>query len=121
MKRSIVSRLIAKDLYLYRWLIVGALIAGMASLFISRYSGGDNVTTGLNVGILMFMSTVIAFGIAISMIGILKERQDKSQLFVLSLPVSTRQYSIAKVGAALIAFLVPWFVLTAGVFATIAL
>jgi ABC-type transport system involved in multi-copper enzyme maturation permease subunit len=115
MNRSIVGRLVAKDLYLYRWLIAGALLAGVASLVLSRFGKGDNVSTGPNVGILLFMTTIITFGVFISMLGILKERQDRSQLFVLSLPVSAAQYSTAKVLAALIAFLVPWLVLTAGV------
>ena len=30
MNRSIVGRLVAKDLYLYRWLMVTALLAGVA-------------------------------------------------------------------------------------------
>jgi ABC-type transport system involved in multi-copper enzyme maturation permease subunit len=115
MNKSIVGRLIAKDLYAYRWLIAAAFVAGVASLVLSSTSEGDNVSTGPNLGIILFMTTIIAFGIFIPMIGILKERQDKSQLFVLSLPVSAAQYSFAKVLAALIAFLGPWLVLTAGV------
>jgi ABC-2 type transport system permease protein len=115
MNRSIVGRLIAKDLYLYRWLIAGALLAAVASLVLSGFDEGDNVRTGLNLGFLLFITTIIAFGIAIAMLVILKERQDRSQLFVLSLPVSTAQYAIAKVLAALAAYLVPWLALTAGV------
>ena len=115
MNRSIVGRLVAKDLYLYRWLMVTALLAGVVSLVISSVSPGDNVATGLNPGVVLFMTTIIAFGIFISMLGILKERQDGSQLFVLSLPVSPGEYAIAKVWAALAAFLVPWMLLTAGV------
>jgi ABC-2 type transport system permease protein len=115
MNRSIVGRLVAKDLYLYRWLMAGALFAGVVSLGVSHVSAGDNVSTGLNAGTVLFMTTIIAFGIVIPMIGILKERQDNSQLFVLSLPVTAAQYSTAKVSAALIAFLLPWLVLTAGV------
>ena len=120
-ERSIVGRLIRKDLYLHRWLIAAALILGVASLVVSRFSTGDNVETGLNVGIVLFITTIIAFGIFIPMLGILKERQDRSQLFVLSLPVSAAQYSMAKVSAALFAFLVPWISLTAGVVVTTAL
>ena len=115
MNRSIVARLIAKDLHLYRWLIAGAVVAGIASLALSELVPGDSVTTGLNVGILLFITTVMAFGIFIAMYGILKERQDHSRLFVLSLPVSPAQVSIAKVAAALVAFLGPWLVLTGGV------
>jgi len=114
MNRSIAARLIAKDLYLYRWLMVLAVVAGFLSFVVSRFSSGDHVTTGMNAGILLFITTVIAFGISIPML-VLKERQDKSQLFVLSLPVSPAQYSIAKVGAAVVAFLLPWLTLTGAV------
>ena len=111
---SLVGRLVAKDLYFYRWLIVGTLLAGVASLAASRFEDGDGVSTGPNLGILLFMTTVIAFGVSLPMI-LLKEHQTRTSLFVLSLPVSPAQYSFAKVAAALIAFLVPWLGLTAGV------
>jgi ABC-2 type transport system permease protein len=115
MNRSLVGRLIAKDLFLYRWLIAGALLAGVASLVVSSLSAGDNVTTGLNVGFLLFVTTVLTFGIFLAMTLVLKERQDKSRLFVLSLPVSPAEYSLAKILAVLCAYLGPWLVLTAGV------
>ena len=104
---SLVGRLVAKDLYFYRWLIVGTLLAGVASLAASRFEDGDGVSTGPNLGILLFMTTVIAFGVSLPMI-LLKEHQTRTSIFVLSLPVSPAQYSFAKVAAALIAFLVPW-------------
>ncbi len=116
-RRSIVGRLIAKDLYLYRGYIAGAVVAGVGSLVLSHLLGGDagNAGSGApDLGILMFLTTVIAFGVSLPMI-VLKEHQSKAQLFVLSLPVSPAQYSMAKVAAALVAFLVPWTVLTAGV------
>ncbi len=116
MNRSIVGRLIAKDLYLYRGLIAAALLAGVAALVVSRFSEGDNVTTGLNLGFLLFMTTIIAFGIGIVMLGILKERKDKSLLFVLSLPISATQYALVESRfRRSVAFLVPWLALTAGV------
>ena len=112
---SIIGRLIAKDLYFYRWLIAGTPTVGIASLLVSHFVERDHVRGGANLGILLFITTVVAFGVFIPMFGIFKERQDKSQLFVLSLPVSTSHYVIAKISAALIAFLVPWLVLTATV------
>jgi len=115
MNRSILGRLIVKDLYLYRWMMIAALLAGAASLLVSNFSRGDGLSSGMNLGMLVFITTVITFGIFVAMTGILKERQDKSHLFVLSLPVSAAQYSAAKVCAALIAFLGPWLLLTGGV------
>ena len=51
--------------------------------------------------------------------GVVQERKDKVMLFILSLPVSTTQYLVAKVAANAIAFLVPWLVLTVATFAVI--
>ncbi len=100
---------------MYRWVMVGALAAGVVSLIVSVVDGRDNVTTGLNIGFLLFITTVITFGVIVAMFGILRERQDHSQLFVLSLPISAAQYARAKVSAAAAAFLIPWSLLTAGV------
>ena len=108
MSTSIVWRLIAKDLYLYRWLIGVALGVGLASLFIPRFGEGPN-----NVTLILLLTSVVALGIFIGIYGIMNERKEKSLLFVLSLPISTGQYTLAKVAAALIAFLIPWSILTA--------
>jgi ABC-2 type transport system permease protein len=104
-RRSMIGRLVAKDLYLYRWFIVGSTIAGLASLLVS---GLHDLT-----GLIMFMTTIVALGVFIAMYGILVERKEKTLLFVLSLPVTPLQYAAAKVLAALIAFLVPVTVLAA--------
>ena len=69
-------------------------------------------TVVMPTGLIGGFETIIAYGIFIAMLAILKERQDRSQLFVLSLPVSPAQYSRAKVWAALIAFFAPWSLLT---------
>lgn len=117
---SIMGRLIAKDLYLYRWFMLAAVLAGFVSIPLMSLGPGDGVNTGANIGMIVFMTVVIALGIFIAMYGLLKERQDKSVLFVLSLPVSGRQYRLAKVVAALVAFLVPWAILTVGMVGLIA-
>lgn len=109
---SVAWRLVVKDLYLHRWLVVVALVSGIASLVVSGLDEGDHVKTGPNLGFLLFITTVVAFGIFVPMTGILKERQDRSQLWVLSLPIAPSGYARAKVWASLIAFLVPWLLLT---------
>jgi hypothetical protein len=107
MSTSMVWRLIAKDLYLYRWMIGGSLAVGLASLFIA----GMNEMSGM-VGFILLLTSVVALGVFIAIYGIMTERKEKSLLFVLSLPISTTQYTVAKVSSALIAFLIPWLVLT---------
>lgn len=113
MNRSIVMQLVAKDLYLYRWMIVAAVLVGAVSV---PFMGGS----GVSVGLVLFMTNIIAFGIFLVMYGVLKERQERSLLFVLSLPVSPMQYTWAKVLAGLIGFLLPWAVLTLGIVALMA-
>lgn len=112
MNRSLIRILIMKDLYVYRWMMVAALVAGTVSLGLTGVSDGDGVNTGPDIGMILFITTIITFGILITMVGILKERQDRSQLFILSLPVSIRQYAFAKLSAALIAFVTPCVALT---------
>ncbi len=103
MKRSIVGSLIRKDLFLYRWLIGGTILVGLASLVLSGV-GGSLGTTG---GILLLTSLVV-LGAFLAIHSAITERQTRSLLFVLSLPISPMQYTAAKVVGALIAFLVPW-------------
>jgi ABC-2 type transport system permease protein len=105
--RSMIGRLVTKDLYLYRWLITGATLAGLASLYVAGLHG--------MTGLILFMTTIVALGIFIAMYGILVERKEKTLLFVLSLPVTPLQYAAAKVIAALIAFLIPVLVLATAV------
>jgi ABC-type transport system involved in multi-copper enzyme maturation permease subunit len=102
-----VWRLIRKDLYLYRWLIAGSLAVGLASLVLA----GVNEMTG-TIGFILLLTSIVALGVFIAIYGIMTERKEKTLLFVLSLPISTTQYTAAKVASSLIAFLIPWLVLT---------
>lgn len=108
MKSSMLARLIAKDLEFNRSLIIGGTLAGLAAIFLM---GASRI-----VGMIAFVTVVVVCGIFLGLVGVTRERTDKSALFVLSLPVSTLQYTAAKVLSALISFLVPWTVLlTAGI------
>lgn len=107
MSRSIVWQLIGKDLYLHRWFIAISLVAGLAAL---PFAGDDGVIG--NIGLILLLTAIVALGVFIAMYGVLSERQTKSLLFVLSLPISPMQYAVAKVAASMIAFLIPWGVLT---------
>jgi hypothetical protein len=114
MSRSIVTRLILKDLYLVRWIIAGAIVAGGVSLAVMPLS-----RTAGYVGGVSLICALIVLNIFLVMSGVIQERKDKVLLFVLSLPVSTTQYLVAKVVANGLAFVLPWLVLTAGTVAMI--
>lgn len=108
MNQSVVVRLIAKDLYLYRWLIIGTVVAGLASLFLAGIDGAVG-----QVGGILLITSMVVLGVFLAIYGLLTERSSRSLLFVLSLPISPMQYAVSKVGACLIAFLIPWLVITA--------
>jgi ABC-2 type transport system permease protein len=99
MNRSVVSALILKDLYLFRWMVAASILGGAAALAVmptGRISG--------YVGGVSFICVLVILNIFLVMTGVVGERKDKVLLFVLSLPVSTTQYTIA--------FTVTWLVLT---------
>jgi ABC-type transport system involved in multi-copper enzyme maturation permease subunit len=108
MSGSVVRRLIRKDLHLWRGHVIGALAAGGASLAIMPLT-----PVASYVGGVAFVCVLVILNIVLVMNGVVQERKDKVQLFILSLPVSTTQYTTAKVIANALAFTVPWAVLTA--------
>jgi hypothetical protein len=109
MSGSVIRRLVFKDVYLYRYMLALALGFGLLSVIVSGTS-----RVAFSVGSVFYLSTVIAFGVILVMYGIAQERKDKALLFVLSLPISPKQYLQAKMLSILTIFFVPWFVLTAG-------
>jgi ABC-type transport system involved in multi-copper enzyme maturation permease subunit len=107
MSGSMVWRLVAKDLYFLRWFIVFPIIAGAGALAVMPFGRVASYVGGVSL-----ICTLIIVNILLVMIGIVQERKDKVMLFVLSLPVSTTQYVIAKVLSNGIAFGTCWLVLT---------
>lgn len=115
MSGSIVRRLIVKDLYLQWPLTVGTLLAG--GVAIALLPRGE---IAYFVGWIALLVVLILLGVFTVMVSVIQERKDNVLLFVLSLPVSTKQYLLAKLAANAAAFLVPWIVLTATALAVIA-
>lgn len=111
---AIVRQLILKDLYLLRWMIVASILAGGVSIAIMPVS-----RVAAYVGAVSLMCTLIVLNIFLVMNSVVQERKDKVLLFILSLPISTTEYVVAKAAANVIAFLVPWLVLSAGAIAVI--
>ena len=106
-------RLILLDLYLMRWPVIGALIAGAVSSPSCR-SARSRVRRW-RLPHLRDRHPEHRPGDDL----IVQEKKDKVQIFMLSLPVSTTQYMAAKVMANAIAFAGPWIALTVGIVAVI--
>ncbi len=109
-------KLIAKDLFLFRWLIAAVLLAGFAGLLIA--ATGE---TGFSIGFLLWLTALIALGVMLALFGIAQERKDRSLLFVMSLPLSPRDYVRAKLLGLLLCFALPWAALSLGACALILL
>jgi ABC-type transport system involved in multi-copper enzyme maturation permease subunit len=99
---------VLKDLYLARGMIAASLVGGVLTLALMPWS-----TVAFYVGVVSFMVVLIVLNVALVMASVIGERKEKMALFVLSLPVSTTQYTVAKVISSLIGFLVPWALLCA--------
>jgi ABC-2 type transport system permease protein len=102
-------KLIAKDFYLHRWLIVASTVAGLAGLLIAAEG-----KVRFNIGMLIWLTTIVAFGVVLAMLAIASERKELALQFVLSLPLSHGDYVRIKLVGLLLCFLVPWFILSIG-------
>ena len=113
MNYFMIKRLILKDWYLQRWMILAALLGGVLSLGIVCIGG----QAAFLVGLILLITALIASGAQLAIATIVDERKERTLSFVMSLPISHREYTIAKLLGALIIFLVPWVSLVLGSFA----
>jgi len=109
---SLVPRLILKDWYFNRWIIVAYIALGLVALLLIGLE-----SEGLfYAGSILLITVLIGLGIHLAMTTVLQERKGKVLTFVMSLPISAMVYTAAKVLANLLIFLVPWITLVIGSF-----
>ncbi len=116
MNATLFRQLIGKDLYMTRFLLVGAVISGLGSLALCTRG-----PVGFTFGSITFMTTLIALGVMSAMYGVFEERKDRSYLFILSLPLSGHDYVKAKMVGSLLTFMIPWAILTIATLAMLSL
>jgi hypothetical protein len=104
MNYAMVKHLVLKDWYLQRYAIVAGLAGGAFSLGI--------IATGGNVafffGLILLITALIAVGAQLAVSTMVNERKEQTLAFVMSLPISYREYTASKILGNLIIFLVPW-------------
>lgn len=102
MSQSIIRQLVVKDLLLAWPMIVGSLVLGAVS--IAMWPWGN---VAFFVGGSLVVVSLILLNIMVVSQSLITERKEKIRVFMLSMPVSTTQYSVAKLLSSLIAYLVP--------------
>jgi ABC-2 type transport system permease protein len=118
MNWAMVGRLIWKDWYLSRVTILLALVGGMASLAMVAATHGSLIP--MILGIIVVVGILIGVG-QVVMMSTVTERKQQTLPFVMSLAISYREYTAAKIAGSLLMYLVLWTALVAGVVATILL
>jgi hypothetical protein len=105
-----VRKLILKEWHFGRDFAVGAIGLGVLVLIIeAAFIRSTNPVVRV-VTVVLFYGVLNAL-IWLPVTGVVRERTEQTLAFVMSLPVTIREYTAAKILSQLIVFLVPWFVL----------
>lgn len=116
MTSIMIQRLIRKDWYFNRGMIAVCLALGAVALLAIGLGG----KAAFYFGSVLLISVVIGLGIYLAIATVIYERKDQTLPFVMSLPISPMEYTMAKVVANMLIFLVPWTALAVGSFVVLA-
>ena len=115
MNRTLVLRLIAKDWYLSRLPLAFIATAGALSTALLYLR---NSTTGV-VAMISAIITLVFLSILLPQLTVLHERKERNLPFAMSLPISTMEYTAAKVLGNLSAFVALWLAVSTAVLGTL--
>jgi ABC-2 type transport system permease protein len=118
MNIAMVRRLIRKDWYLNRVGILASLIGGVLTLALVALLHASQIAVIL--GVIVVVTILIGMG-AMIMMSAATERRQQTLPFVMSLPISYRDYTTAKIAGGMLIFLVLWVALVTDIVATILL
>jgi ABC-2 type transport system permease protein len=104
MNTHTIGILFLKDLYLSRRPLFAYFAAGIAC---SALSVVPQPTVAI-AGFILILTVAIGSGMHLLGELLISEGNDQTRTFILSLPVSMLDYSIAKIAVVLTAFLIPW-------------
>jgi hypothetical protein len=115
MNRALVCRLVSKDWYLSRTLLLGVIVAGTLSVVLLYRGGAVGMT-----GIIAALIALIMLSNLIPQLTVVNERKQQNLAFVMSLPISPTEYTVSKVLGNTVAFVVPWMAIAGTVLVTVA-
>lgn len=102
--------LIRKDLYLHRKLSGAALALGIVALVLLAGGGAAR----FHMGSVLMITVLVGLGATLAIHTVVEERQHKTLPFIMSLPVSGKQYAAAKIAANVLIFGSVWTLLLLG-------
>ncbi len=109
MRGSVVGHLIWKDWQLQWIQIAGCIVGGVAGLAVVARA----TEVAVVVGTVCFFIAIILVGAMLPLVSIVNERKSKNLAFLMSLPVSSIQYTTSKLVSSTGMFLIPWVTLVA--------
>ncbi|PCI61514.1 MAG: hypothetical protein COB37_08285 [Kordiimonadales bacterium] len=107
MNTQIIKQLILKDWYFQRWML-SAYISGCFITLFGVIWGQDIVRT---ISASLFVMAVMSLSMYLIFTTVINERKQGNLSFVMSLPITVKDYTIAKMVANAAAFVIPWSVL----------
>ncbi len=110
MNYSMVKRLILKDWYFQRKAILLCFAGGILSLGIIAFGG----KMGFYLGLVLLITMLIIIAATLVIGTLVGEREGQTLAFVMSLPISFREYTAAKMLVNLLIFIPFWLTLVAG-------
>ena len=117
MNTPVISRLVVKDLLLWRKMIMIFLAVGLASIaIVSGLYGRVPRLVFYNLGFTLLIAPTTTLGIVLLMQTNVFEKAKSTQLFVMSLPVTRTDFKIAKLLVNLPIFTLAWLATTAVAF-----
>ena len=106
---SVVRQLMLKDWRLQRIQIFGSIVGGLIALAVVARATEVSVV----VGSVLFFIAIILVGTMLPLVSIVNERKKQNLAFLMSLPVSSIQYTTSKLVSCTGMFLIPWVALVA--------
>lgn len=115
MTSPVIGPLIRKDWRLHRLFIVSSVGAGAVALGVTQLGG----EVPLVIGSVWLFVSLIVLGCMLPISAIVNERKKQNLAFLMSLPISSVQYTTAKLVSASGMFILPWLALIGSAFVLI--
>lgn len=111
MATSIVKALVLKDLFFIKWPMLGYIAIGIFASFL--FASESMVSTQL--GMVLIIAVICIVSAQLIFTTVVGERKHQTLAFIMSLPVSNKEYVSSKMLVNILGYVIPWLLISAGV------